>query len=155
MAERCETRTPSAETGDEVKSSCEQSGNSIGVSDYRRDPAHSQKSWDISNTLPEVVIRSSASWQMINVREIWQARELLVRFVVRDIRLRYKQTFFGAAWAVLQPLLMMLVFTTIFSRMGRAVGSDVPYPVFVFCGLLPWLFFSRSSCNVHLFSVIY
>jgi len=81
--------------------------------------------------------------------DLWNHRYLLWMFIRRDIKVRYKQTFLGAAWAVLQPLITMLVFTLVFSRLARVPSGSSPYPVFVLCGLLPWQFFAygliRSS----------
>lgn len=78
------------------------------------------------------------------IGEVWRSRELLLELAYRDLRIRYKQTLLGAAWAVFTPLLMMLIFTQIFSRVARVDTGDVPYPIFVYCGLLPWQFFSGS-----------
>ena len=81
--------------------------------------------------------------------DLWRDRYLLWIFIWRDVKVRYKQTLLGAGWAVLQPLLTMMVFTLVFSRVAKVPSGDVPYPVFVLCGLLPWQFFSygliRSS----------
>src|SRR5262245_29397318 len=91
---------------------------------------------------PRTVIEPPRGWQLVNVRELWQFRELLFFLAWRDVKVRYKQTVLGAAWAVLQPAVMMAIFTLVFSRMaGLGTGSDVPYPVFVLVGLLPWTFF--------------
>jgi lipopolysaccharide transport system permease protein len=93
----------------------------------------------------ESVIGPPRGWQAINVRELWQFRELIYFFVWRDVKVRYKQTLLGVAWAVLQPAMMMLVFTLFFSR---AAGlNDDHYPVFVLCGLLPWTFFSAGMAG--------
>lgn len=76
--------------------------------------------------------------------ELVQFRDLLMELAFRDIRVRYKQTVLGAAWAVFMPLLMMIIFTQVFSRVAKIDTGDIPYPLFVYCGLLPWQFF--SSC---------
>jgi lipopolysaccharide transport system permease protein len=91
----------------------------------------------------EILIRPSKGWIGVNWKELFSCRELLLFLVWRDIKVRYKQTSLGVAWAVLQPLLTMAIFTFIFGRV-RGVSSQtggVPYPVFVFAGLVPWLFF--------------
>lgn len=82
-------------------------------------------------------------------RELWRHRDLLYFLTWRDIKLRYKQAVFGAAWAVLQPLLTMAIFAVIFGRVaGLGAATDsVPYPLYVFAGLLPWLFFSNGVAN--------
>jgi lipopolysaccharide transport system permease protein len=90
--------------------------------------------------LPRLKIRPAPGWKAINFRELWQFRELLWFLALRDIKVRYKQTALGVAWAVLQPLLTMLVFTLFF---GRLAGLDqrtgpILYSVFVFCALVPW-----------------
>jgi lipopolysaccharide transport system permease protein len=84
---------------------------------------------------------------LINVAELWKFRELLAFLVWRDVKVRYKQTLLGAAWAVLQPAMMMVVFTVFFARMARVPAGDLPYPLFVYAGLLPWTFFSTSIAN--------
>lgn len=90
-----------------------------------------------------------ASPRISRLADLWNHRYLLWMFIRRDIKVRYKQTVLGAAWAILQPLLTMLVFTLVFSRMARVSSGSIPYPVFVLCGLLPWQFFAyglvRSS----------
>jgi lipopolysaccharide transport system permease protein len=96
---------------------------------------------------PESVIAPARGWQLINVRELWQFRELLYFLVWRDVKVRYKQTLLGIAWAVLQPALMMVVFTLFFSRVAGFKDEDVAYPVFVLCGLLPWTFFTTGLVN--------
>lgn len=76
------------------------------------------------------------------LREVWQYRELLGFLTWRDVRVRYKQTALGAAWAVLQPLLTMLVFSVFFGALARVPSDGLPYPVFAYCGLLPWQLFA-------------
>jgi lipopolysaccharide transport system permease protein len=93
---------------------------------------------------PLTVIRPPRGWQLVNLRELWQFRELIVFLTWRDVKVRYKQTILGAAWAVLQPALMMVVFTIFFSRMAGMPSGGLPYPVFVFAGLLPWTFFANA-----------
>lgn len=91
------------------------------------------------------VIEASRSWQLVNVRELWIFRELIYFLAWRDVKVRYKQTVLGAAWAVLQPALMMVVFSIVFGRMAKLpAGPGVEYPVFVLAGLLPWTFFSTA-----------
>ena len=93
---------------------------------------------------PETVIRPPTGWHLVNVRELWRYRELLFFLVWRDVKIRYKQTVLGVAWAVLQPLMMMAVFTVFFGKLAGLPSGDVPYPLFAFAGLLPWMFFSAS-----------
>src|SRR5580658_844439 len=78
------------------------------------------------------------------MHELWDARELLWSFTVRELSIRYKQTFLGVLWAVLQPLSQMLVFTVIFGRVAHLDSSGIPYPLFFYVALLPWTLFSGS-----------
>jgi len=93
---------------------------------------------------PIIRIQPSRGWSALGLREVWVYRELLYFLVWRDVKIRYKQTVLGAAWAVLQPVLTMLVFTIFFGGLAK-VGSDgLPYPIFSFTGLLPWTFFAQG-----------
>ena len=94
--------------------------------------------------LRKTVIEPPRRWHWINVGELWEFRELLFFLVWRDVKVRYKQTILGAAWAVLQPALMMVVFTIFFARIAKVPAGDLPYPLFVYAGLLPWTFFSAA-----------
>jgi lipopolysaccharide transport system permease protein len=86
-------------------------------------------------------------WQSVNVRELWRFRDLAYLMVWRDVKVRYKQTLLGAAWAILQPAMMMVVFTVFFGATGKVSSGDRPYPVFVYAGLLPWMFFASAVSN--------
>lgn len=90
---------------------------------------------------------SSSGHQLFNWRELWQFRELFYFFTWRDIKIKYKQTVLGFLWAVLQPLLMMVIFTFFFGRALQVPSQDLPYPVFVFSGLLLWNLFSTGLTN--------
>lgn len=83
----------------------------------------------------------------LKLGELWSYRELLYFFTWRDIKIRYKQTLFGVAWAVIQPTMMMVVFTVVLGRMAKVDSGDLPYPVFVYAGLLPWTFFANAITN--------
>lgn len=96
---------------------------------------------------PETVIRPAGGWRVVDVGELWRFRELLFFLVWRDVKVRYKQTVLGVAWAVLQPLMMMAVFTVFFGRLAGLPSGDVPYPLFVLAGLLPWTFFATSLAS--------
>ncbi len=101
-------------------------------------------------TLPEqpiVVIKPSKTWVPINLADLWNYRDLLYILTMRDIKVRYKQTALGAAWAVIQPLVTMLIFTIFFGRMAGLDSDGLPYPIFAFAGLLPWIFFSNAVTN--------
>jgi lipopolysaccharide transport system permease protein len=90
------------------------------------------------------VIEPSTGWRMLDVRELWAYRELLWVLAGRDVRVRYKQTVLGVGWAVLRPLLSMIIFTLVFGRLARMPSDGQPYPVFVYSALLPWTFFSAA-----------
>src|SRR5437764_814640 len=92
----------------------------------------------------EVTIRPSRGWQPIDIKEILVYRELLAFLVWRDIKIRYRQTLLGGLWAVLQPLIAMLIFTFIFNRLAGVKSDGPPYPLFAFAGLVPWTFFSTA-----------
>lgn len=83
----------------------------------------------------------------IDFKELWHFRELLFFLVWRDVKVRYKQTALGAAWAIIQPVTAMVVFTVIFGRFAKIPSEGVPYEVFVFVGLLPWLYFSQAMSS--------
>ena len=93
--------------------------------------------------LPIVHIEASRGWLSLNLREVWTYRELLYFLVWRDVKVSYP-TVIGAAWAVIQPLLTMLVFTFVFGRVAKIPSDGSPYPIFVFVGLLPWNLFSKA-----------
>lgn len=90
------------------------------------------------------IIEARPGWKFIDFAEIWRYRELLYFLVWRDVKVRYKQTFLGAAWAVLQPAATMIVFSVFLGRLAQLPSGGVPYPLFVFAGLLPWTFFQNS-----------
>jgi lipopolysaccharide transport system permease protein len=83
-------------------------------------------------------------WWVLPFGELWEYRELLYFFVWRDIKIRYKQTVIGVAWAVLQPFLMMLVYSLIFGRLAHLPTDGLPFPIFYYSGLLPWMFFAAA-----------
>jgi lipopolysaccharide transport system permease protein len=96
------------------------------------------------HAVPVIRIVPTRGWTSLRLGDIWDYRELLYFLIWRDVKVRYKQTFFGVAWAILQPLMTMLVFTIFFGGLAR-VGSDgLPYPLFSYAGLLPWTFFAQG-----------
>lgn len=109
-------------------------------------PRTEQASTDASADIAlATIIQPQPRWRPVDVREIWRYRHLLIILASRDIKVRYKQTLVGAVWAVLQPLMTMLVFTTLFRLIGHLpVREGVPYAVSVYCGLLPWQLFATS-----------
>jgi lipopolysaccharide transport system permease protein len=91
-----------------------------------------------------VVLEPRHGWRQLGLGEIWSHRELLYFFIWRDLKIRYKQTVFGAAWAVMQPVLLMVVFSVSIGRLPGVGPTGVPYPLFVFAGLIPWTLFASS-----------
>jgi lipopolysaccharide transport system permease protein len=89
-------------------------------------------------------IRPSRGWQHLNLGELWHYRELLYFLSWRDIKVRYKQTLLGAAWAVLQPFFTMVVFSLFFGKLAKMPSDGVPYPLFAFAALVPWTFFASG-----------
>jgi len=90
------------------------------------------------------VIRPSRGWIGVDFKELWRYRELLYFLIWRDIKVRYKQSLLGASWAILQPLLTMIIFTVFFGRWAGIPTDDVPQPVFYFAGILPWQLFQSG-----------
>jgi lipopolysaccharide transport system permease protein len=96
---------------------------------------------------PLVVIEARKPWAALDLKETWAYRELLYFLVWRDVKVRYKQTALGAAWAIIQPLFTMLIFTIFFGRLAGVPSDNVPYPLFAYAGLLPWTFFANAVTN--------
>jgi lipopolysaccharide transport system permease protein len=96
----------------------------------------------MGDALPVSRIERSRGWVSLRLGELWTYRELLYFLVWRDVKVRYKQTALGAAWAVLQPLLTMIVLTVFFGRLAKIPSNGVPYPLFVYTALLPWQLFA-------------
>src|SRR5579863_7846314 len=94
-----------------------------------------------------VRIEARHGWLALDLPELWMYRELLYFFVWRDIKIRYKQTVIGAAWAVLQPFLTMLIFTLFFGRLAHIPSGGLPYPIFYYSALLPWMYFAAALQN--------
>jgi lipopolysaccharide transport system permease protein len=104
-----------------------------------------------SDQAPASVIRPPTGWQLINFAELWHFRDLLFFLAWRDVKVRYKQTLLGVAWAVLQPAMMMFIFYVIFFVVARTYDDEknekLPYPLFVLSALLPWSFFATAIAN--------
>lgn len=96
---------------------------------------------------PVIIIRPARRWRMLDPGELWRYRELALALMMRDIKVRYRQTLIGIAWAALKPFLTMVVFTVVFSRIVKVPSGDAPYPVFLYAALLPWQFFSNSLAS--------
>jgi lipopolysaccharide transport system permease protein len=97
-----------------------------------------------NSDLPTFYIDPPSGWTSIGFRELWDYRELLYFLTLRDVKVRYKQTALGAAWAIIQPLFMMLVFSLFFGRLAKVPSDGIPYPIFTFCALLPWQLFAHA-----------
>jgi len=98
-----------------------------------------------------VRIEARRAWFALDLAELWAYRDLIYFFVWRDIKVRYKQTVIGAAWAILQPVLTMLVFSLFFGKLAKIPSQGLPYPIFYYSALLPWMFFAtamQSATNV-------
>ncbi len=109
-----------------------------------RAPTEASESNSQSAGTSLTVIEPRRAFQLINIRELWRFRELIYFLAWRDVKVRYKQTVLGVAWAVLQPALMMVIFTFFFSRMAGLPSGGLDYPVFVLAGLLPWTLFAGA-----------
>ena len=88
--------------------------------------------------IPLTVIEPSKGWIPVDLKEIWKYRELLYFLTKREIQVRYKQTVLGGLWAIIQPVSTMVVFTLFFGRLAKMPSDGIPYPIFVYAGLLPW-----------------
>jgi lipopolysaccharide transport system permease protein len=101
---------------------------------------------DVKDLSPQTVIRirPSKGWMAINFRELWEYRELLGFLTWREIMVRYKQAVLGVSWAILQPVLTVLIFSVIFGKLAKLPSDGIPYPLFSFAALLPWQLFSGS-----------
>jgi lipopolysaccharide transport system permease protein len=125
----------------------------MGMQTELRDRSRSESIENLSSAerldQPVTMIRPALGWQPINFGEIWRSRELMYFLVWRNLKTRYKQTVLGGAWAVLQPLAYMAVFTVVLGKVAETRGqngikSDLPYWLFVFTGMLPWTFFANT-----------
>lgn len=96
------------------------------------------------STAPVIVIQPSKSLFHLDLRSVWQYRELLYFLVWREVKVRYKQTAIGAAWAIFQPLMTMLIFTVVFGNFAQIPSDGLPYPIFAYTALLPWTYFSQA-----------
>ena len=93
------------------------------------------------NAIPTTVVRPTRGFTGVDLKELWRYRQLVYFLIWRDVKVRYKQTLLGAAWAILKPFLSMVIFSIIFGNLAGIPTDDVPPPLFYFAGLLPWVFF--------------
>ena len=94
--------------------------------------------------LPVTIIRPSSGWVPLRLRELWEYRELLYFLTWRDIKVRYKQTVLGAAWAIIQPFFTMVVFSIFFGALAGIPSEGIPYPIFAYSALVPWMYFANA-----------
>ena len=97
--------------------------------------------------VPVTIIEPKKGWIPIDFKEIWKYRELFYFLTKRDIKVRYKQTVLGGLWAIIQPFFTMVVFSIFFGRLAKLPSDGIPYPIFVYAGLLPWTYFANSITN--------
>lgn len=117
----------------------------------------------VKSDTPTIFIRPSTGWTALNLRDLWVYRELIFFMIWRDLKVRYKQTLLGATWAIIQPVMTMLVFNFLFTKVAKVPTEGIPYPIFSFTALLPWGLFttalntaSRSlTANTNMVSKVY
>lgn len=107
----------------------------------------SEANLQVPDVTKRVVIEPARGWQAVELRDLWRYRELLYFLTWRDVKVRYKQTVLGAAWAILQPVLTMVIFSVIFGQLAKLPSDGVPYPIFTFTALLPWQLFAFALTN--------
>jgi len=98
----------------------------------------------MNSSAPLTIIESEKGWVPLDLKEIWNYRELFYFLTKRDIKVRYKQTVLGGLWAIIQPVFTMVVFTVFFGRLAKVPSEGLPYPIFVYVGLLPWTYFANA-----------
>jgi lipopolysaccharide transport system permease protein len=98
----------------------------------------------VKSESPVIVVKPSKGWISLNLDELWEYRELLYFLSWRDIKVRYKQTVLGAAWAIIQPFFTMVVFSLFFGRLAKMPSDGIPYPIFAYAALVPWTFFANA-----------
>ncbi len=99
---------------------------------------------EVGGSVPVLLIKPSMGWVPLRLRELWEYRELVYFLTWRDIKVRYKQTVLGGAWAIIQPFFMMVVFSLFFGKLARMPSDGIPYPIFSYAALVPWTFFANG-----------
>ena len=105
---------------------------------------HTVEGSPLSDEMPVTIIRPSRGWISLNLRDLWEYRGLLYFLTWRDIKVRYKQTVLGAAWAIIQPFFSMVVFSLFFGKLAQIPSDGIPYPIFSYAALVPWTFFANG-----------
>jgi lipopolysaccharide transport system permease protein len=108
---------------------------------------HTYEKPDDKRIVEPLIIEPSRGWNDLQLRELWQYRELLVILTWRDVRVRYKQTILGLAWAILNPLMTMVIFSLIFGSFAKIPSDGIPYPLFSYAALVPWTFFASATTD--------
>jgi lipopolysaccharide transport system permease protein len=98
----------------------------------------------VQSAAPRIRLQRSDGWRALNLREIWQYRELLYFLSLRDIKVRYKQTLLGVLWAIIQPFFTMVVFSIFFGKLAKMPSDGIPYPIFAYAALVPWTLFANA-----------
>jgi len=98
----------------------------------------------VPSDVPVIVVKPSRGWVSLKLNELWHYRELLYFLTWRDIKVRYKQTVLGAAWAIIQPFFTMVVFSLFFGKLAKVPSDGIPYPIFAYAALVPWTFFANG-----------
>ncbi len=106
--------------------------------------ANNRKDNDAHSSAHVVFIKPSRGWRAVNLREIWEYRELLYFLAWRDVMVRYKQAALGIAWAIIQPVIAMVIFSVIFGKLAKLPSENIPYPIYSFAALLPWQLFAGA-----------
>lgn len=101
-----------------------------------------KKNGQLAANVPVLLIKPTKGWVALQLRELWEYRELLYFLTWRDVKVRYKQTLLGSTWAVIQPFFTMVVFSIFFGKLAKVPSDGIPYPIFSYTGLVPWTFFS-------------
>lgn len=98
----------------------------------------------MQHEVPVIVVKPSKGWISLRLRDLWEYRELFYFLTWRDIKVRYKQTVLGAAWAIIQPFFTMVVFSLFFGKLAKVPSDGIPYPIFAYAALVPWTFFANG-----------
>jgi lipopolysaccharide transport system permease protein len=101
----------------------------------------------VSGDVPVTIVKPSKGWISLKLDELWEYRELLYFLTWRDVKVRYKQTVLGAAWAIIQPFFTMVVFSLFFGKLAKMPSDGMPYPIFAYAALVPWMFFASGLNN--------
>jgi lipopolysaccharide transport system permease protein len=111
---------------------------------FKRQPTATASLSSRADNVPVIRIEPSTGWVSLKLRELWEYRELLYFLIWRDVKVRYKQTVLGAAWAIIQPFFTMVVFNVFFGKLGKIPSDGIPYPIFSYAALVPWSFFAHG-----------